>query len=195
MGTAKKIRTGLGRPERKNWDFIRSCGDFLTRNYPFQLEVTLAGPDMSPNIGARDIKTLPDCTLRDALKRGPYDVIVTSGGQFGWRALSESEEVGKLLRDQLQSGRLVASICTCKLVFPFGGFASEESLGGIRAKMTAKRFTNETSRSLEGNFLSSSNRLEEAQSRLREAFDFPPSSGEYGPRGRQLRLQVRPRRC
>lgn len=68
---------------------------------------------MNPNVGARETKTLPEMTLRDALRRGPYDAVVLSGGQFGWRALSQSEEVGELLRDQYSCGRIVASICTC----------------------------------------------------------------------------------
>lgn len=69
---------------------------------------------MEPNIGARQIKTLPDMSLKDALKKGPFDAIVLAGGQFGWRALSESQEVGDLLREQEKNGKLIASICTCK---------------------------------------------------------------------------------
>lgn len=69
---------------------------------------------MEPNIGARQIKTLPDMSLKDALKKGPFDAVVLSGGQFGWRALSESQEVGNLLKEQEKSGRIIASICTCE---------------------------------------------------------------------------------
>lgn len=53
-------------------------------------------------------------TLREAVARGPYDVIILIGGRDGWRALAESEEVGNLLREQERCDRKIAAICTSK---------------------------------------------------------------------------------
>lgn len=79
-----------------------------------KLDVTVAGPDRNAITGSRGIKKLPEMSLREAVARGPYDAVLLTGGQDGWKALSESKEVGNLLREQERCDRLIAAICTCK---------------------------------------------------------------------------------
>lgn len=56
-------------------------------------------------------------SLREAVARGPYDVIVLIGGANGWVGLAESEEVGNLLREQERCDRMIAAICTSKYFY------------------------------------------------------------------------------
>ena len=77
-----------------------------------EVEVTLAeiaGSD--PVICSRQVKIVPDKSLDDALKAGPYDVVVCPGGLGGAKNLSESAAVGILLQEQEKAGRYVAAIC------------------------------------------------------------------------------------
>lgn len=72
--------------------------------------MTVAGiPDSSAVKGSRDIKILPDISISNA--KGPYDVLVLPGGLGGSKALAESKDVGKLLKEQESAGRLIAAIC------------------------------------------------------------------------------------
>jgi protein DJ-1 len=52
--------------------------------------VTLAGiAGSDPVICSRQVKIVPDKSLEDALKAGPYDVVVCPGGLGGAKNLSE----------------------------------------------------------------------------------------------------------
>ncbi|GJQ81325.1 hypothetical protein Trydic_g20537 [Trypoxylus dichotomus] len=80
-----------------------------------EYEVTIAGPTKAPVTGSRNMKIVPETTLKAAMQCGPYDVIVAGDGPFGWRALSEDPDVGTVWREQEKSGRLIAAICTAPI--------------------------------------------------------------------------------
>ncbi|KAK9681032.1 DJ-1/PfpI family [Popillia japonica] len=80
-----------------------------------EYDVTLAGPTNAPVSGSRNMKIVPETTLKEAMQCGPYDVIVAGGGRDGWRALSEDPDVGTVLREQEKAGRLIAAICTAPI--------------------------------------------------------------------------------
>lgn len=76
------------------------------------IDVTLAGTDGSdPVVCSRQVKIVPDKSLDEALKSGPYDVVVCPGGAGGANNLCQSAAVGNLLQDQEKGGRYVAAIC------------------------------------------------------------------------------------
>ena len=56
-----------------------------------------------------------DCTLDDALSKGPYDVVLLPGGP-GHKSFSESEKVGSILKEQEKNDRLIAAICAAPVV-------------------------------------------------------------------------------
>lgn len=74
--------------------------------------MTVAGlPDSNPVKCSRDVVIKPEVSLSEAASRGPFDVLVLPGGLGGARALAESAEVGKLLKEQEKEDRLIAAIC------------------------------------------------------------------------------------
>ncbi|GFS13213.1 protein DJ-1 [Elysia marginata] len=76
------------------------------------IDVTLAGlKGVEPVLCSRNVKLVPDKSVADALKSGPYDVLVCPGGAKGAQNLCESAEVGKALKEQEKAGRLVAAVC------------------------------------------------------------------------------------
>lgn len=76
------------------------------------IEVTVAGlPDKNPVKCSRGVVIVPDVALADVPTLGNFDAIVLPGGLGGAKALSESKEVGCLLKEQEKSGRIVAAIC------------------------------------------------------------------------------------
>eukprot|EP00092_Neocalanus_flemingeri_P050617 GFUD01058585.1.p1 GENE.GFUD01058585.1~~GFUD01058585.1.p1 ORF type:complete len:187 (-),score=72.59 GFUD01058585.1:576-1136(-) len=76
------------------------------------VEVVVAGVDgETPVTCSRSVKIVPDISLATAATQGPYDCIVLPGGGPGAAALCASVEVGKLLQEQDEAGRLVAAIC------------------------------------------------------------------------------------
>lgn len=60
---------------------------------------------------SRGIKILPDLPLEEALKKGPYDILVLPGGLKGAETFAKDENVGKLLQQYESEGRKVAAIC------------------------------------------------------------------------------------
>lgn len=59
---------------------------------------------------SRGVLLSSDTTLDDALSKGPYDVVLLPGGP-GHKDFSSSEKVGSILKEQENSGRLIAAIC------------------------------------------------------------------------------------
>ncbi|GCB72333.1 hypothetical protein scyTo_0006257 [Scyliorhinus torazame] len=54
------------------------------------ITVTVAGLTCKgPVTCSRDVVICPDCSLEDAAKQGPYDVIVLPGGNLGAQNLAE----------------------------------------------------------------------------------------------------------
>lgn len=76
------------------------------------MNVTVAGlPSSAPVKCSRQVNIVPDCSLAEAVQKGPYDLLVLPGGLGGAQALSKSEEIGKMLKEQESAGRLIAAIC------------------------------------------------------------------------------------
>ncbi|KAK7496747.1 hypothetical protein BaRGS_00011956 [Batillaria attramentaria] len=76
------------------------------------VDVTLAGvAGGSPVKCSRNVSIVPDASLDAALSKGPYDAVVCPGGGGGAKILSESEAVGKVLKDQESKGGIVAAVC------------------------------------------------------------------------------------
>ncbi|KAJ8953648.1 hypothetical protein NQ314_007255 [Rhamnusium bicolor] len=74
------------------------------------VNVTVAGvPDSSVVKCSRDVNIKPDISVTEA--KGPYDVLVLPGGLGGSNALGSSKEVGDLLKQQENDGRIIAAIC------------------------------------------------------------------------------------
>jgi len=60
---------------------------------------------------SRGVKLFPDTLLDDALKLGPFDVVIIPGGLQGAESLANSDKVGAILRDQEERGGWIAAIC------------------------------------------------------------------------------------
>ncbi|NP_001279415.1 Parkinson disease protein 7 homolog [Callorhinchus milii] len=76
------------------------------------ITVTVAGlSGKEPVTCSRDVVIVPDSSLEDAVKKGPYDVVVLPGGNLGAQNLSESPAVKEVLKDQESRKGLVAAVC------------------------------------------------------------------------------------
>uniref|UniRef100_A0A8C7L7G4 protein deglycase n=1 Tax=Oncorhynchus kisutch TaxID=8019 RepID=A0A8C7L7G4_ONCKI len=76
------------------------------------IAVTLAGlTGKDPVQCSRDIYLVPDSSLEDARKQGPYDVVLLPGGALGAQNLSESPAVKEVLKDQEGRKGLIAAVC------------------------------------------------------------------------------------
>ena len=77
------------------------------------LTVTVAGLTGDQSVTcSRDVKISPDTSLASlASTGGQYDCVLLPGGGPGAAALSASPEVGTLLREQDQAGRMIAAVC------------------------------------------------------------------------------------
>ncbi|XP_022919568.1 Parkinson disease protein 7 homolog [Onthophagus taurus] len=95
-------------PQNEENEIIIPVSVLRRANY----EVIIASKTKDPVIGSRGMYIVPETTLKEAMHRGPYDVIVVGGGRNGWRSLTDDPDVGKILREQENCGRLIASICT-----------------------------------------------------------------------------------
>ncbi|RUS81019.1 hypothetical protein EGW08_011224 [Elysia chlorotica] len=93
------------------------------------IDVTLAGLNgTEPVLCSRNVKVVPDKSLAEALKAGPYDVLVCPGGLKGAQNLSASSEVGKALQDQEKAGRFVAAVCAAPTALLAHGVAKGKKL-------------------------------------------------------------------
>ncbi|XP_060586577.1 Parkinson disease protein 7 homolog [Ruditapes philippinarum] len=80
------------------------------------IDVTLAGlMNSDPVLCSRNVKIVPDAALSDAVKQGPYDVVVCPGGANGAKNLAASKEVGEILQDQEKGGRVIAAVCAAPI--------------------------------------------------------------------------------
>ncbi|XP_048879569.1 Parkinson disease protein 7 homolog [Brienomyrus brachyistius] len=76
------------------------------------IAVTLAGlAGKNPVQCSRDVVLCPDSSLEDAVKQGPYDVVLLPGGALGAQNLSESAAVKEVLKEQEARKGLIAAIC------------------------------------------------------------------------------------
>jgi len=65
---------------------------------------------------SRGVKLFPDALLDDALKMGPFDIVIIPGGLQGAETLAASEKVGTILREQQERQGWIAAICAGPLV-------------------------------------------------------------------------------
>ncbi|KAF5304229.1 hypothetical protein FQR65_LT08036 [Abscondita terminalis] len=76
------------------------------------VEVTLAGLlNNKPVKCSRNVVVVPDISLSEATASSTYDAIILPGGLGGAKAFCESKELGQLLKQQEDAGRIVAAIC------------------------------------------------------------------------------------
>lgn len=77
-----------------------------------KINVTLAGLDSAqPVLCSRNVRIVPDMSLEEAARAGPYDVVVLPGGLGGSKRLAESDQVKRVLQAQESAGGLVAAVC------------------------------------------------------------------------------------
>lgn len=101
-------------PGAEELEFI-SVVDVLRRG---EVKVTIGGVCGKDAVKCRcETVICPDKSIQDACKDAPYGVIVLPGGLGGSKLLSESDEVGKLLRHQEKSDGLIAAICAGSVLF------------------------------------------------------------------------------
>ena len=75
-------------------------------------EVVLAGiTEQRPIDGRSNISVVPDMSFDEALKTGPFDIIVLPGGLPNAYILRDDERVIRALKDQASRGGHVAAIC------------------------------------------------------------------------------------
>ena len=60
---------------------------------------------------SRDVKIEADEILKEALSKGPYDVIVLPGGLKGAQNLASSNAVKEILSEQNARGGMIAAVC------------------------------------------------------------------------------------
>ena len=89
-----------------------------------KIDVVIAGLDSAAPVEcSRKVKIVPDVSLEEAVKQGPYDVIVLPGGGGGAKRLSESEKVRHLLQAQEASGKYIAAVCAAPTALMVHGIA------------------------------------------------------------------------
>ncbi|XP_071946244.1 Parkinson disease protein 7-like [Antedon mediterranea] len=77
-----------------------------------EIDVTVAGlTGIAPVTCSRNVVIVPDKSVEDAVKEGPYDVIILPGGGGGAKNLSESAAVGIVLKEQENKNGTIAAIC------------------------------------------------------------------------------------
>ncbi|XP_058810954.1 protein dj-1beta-like [Topomyia yanbarensis] len=86
-------------------DVLRRCG----------VTVTIAGLGDTKIKCSRDVIIHADTTLDDASKTD-YDAIVLPGGLGGSKAMSESSQLGDILKTFESNGKLIAAICAAPMV-------------------------------------------------------------------------------
>ncbi|GLG96793.1 Protein dj-1beta [Gryllus bimaculatus] len=75
------------------------------------VSVTVAGvAGAEPVKCSREVKIVPDKSLKD-VKKESFDVVILPGGLEGSRHLSDSTDVGEILKKQEQNDKLIAAIC------------------------------------------------------------------------------------
>ena len=89
------------------------------------VEVTVAGVTDGVITASRGVRLMPDIPLNEALKQGPWDMVVMPGGMDGTRALTEDRRVQILLKETHDSGRLVAAICAAPMALERAGLLKD----------------------------------------------------------------------
>lgn len=94
-----------------------------------KINVTVAGLDSSDPVEcSRKVNIVPDTSLEEAIKKGPYDVVVLPGGGGGAKRLSESDAVKQVLQSQEAGGGYVAAVCAAPTALLAHGIAKGKQL-------------------------------------------------------------------
>ncbi|KAF4525072.1 hypothetical protein B566_EDAN001986 [Ephemera danica] len=109
------------------------------------VKVTIAGlAGNSAVICSRDVKIVPDDSLENAIKNGPYDAVILPGGLKGAENLGNSAVVGSLVTQQESEGRLVAAICAAPTALKKHGVGKGKrvtSYPSVKDKMEGDGYT------------------------------------------------------
>jgi 4-methyl-5(b-hydroxyethyl)-thiazole monophosphate biosynthesis len=94
-------------------DYLRRAG----------IEVTVCGVEAEEVSGSHGIRVRADTSLANLGKNAEaFDALICPGGGPGSQRLYESGEVGRILKEGANSGKIVAAICAAPAVvfFPLG---------------------------------------------------------------------------
>lgn len=111
----------------------------------FNVQLTTLAQNLDPVLGSRGISIVPDCTLDDASKN-PCDLVVLPGGMEGTERLMDDARVLELLRNQHQSGKLLAAICAAPMVLAKAGLLKGRvvtSHPGVREQLVVDKYSEE----------------------------------------------------
>jgi 4-methyl-5(b-hydroxyethyl)-thiazole monophosphate biosynthesis len=87
-----------------------------------EAEVVLAGVSReTPVVGRSNVSVVPDTTLERALDTGRFDIIVLPGGLPNAHILRDDHRIIGAIREQMDSGGLVAAICAAPLALDKAG--------------------------------------------------------------------------
>ena len=64
---------------------------------------------------SRDVKVMADCSLKEAMAKGPYDAIVLPGGLKGAQNLAAAPAIKEILKKQEERGEIIAAICAAPI--------------------------------------------------------------------------------
>ncbi|XP_017770374.1 PREDICTED: protein deglycase DJ-1-like [Nicrophorus vespilloides] len=93
------------------------------------VNVTVAGlPDKNCVKCSRGVLINPDTGIEQAMSLAPFDALVLPGGLAGSQALAESQEVGKMLKEQEQAGRIIGAICAAPTALKAHGIGVGKNL-------------------------------------------------------------------
>ena len=94
-----------------------------------KIEVTLAGLESADPVEcSRGVKVVPDTSLEEAMKLGPFDVIVLPGGLGGAKCLAGSNKVKDILTLQEQEGRCIGAVCAAPSALLSHGIAKGKTI-------------------------------------------------------------------
>lgn len=118
--------------------------DVLKRSGAEVVVASLSGGQVT---GRSGITIIPDMSLDEALRRGPYDLMVLPGGLPNAYTLRDDPRIGPALTRTLEAGGLVGAICAAPVALEKAGIlkgkpatsfpAMEKEL--VSASYTAKR--------------------------------------------------------
>ncbi|KAL0277282.1 UNVERIFIED_CONTAM: hypothetical protein PYX00_004626 [Menopon gallinae] len=92
------------------------------------IDVTVAGLQGNKVLECQGkVKIQPDTSLEEAANK-QFDVVVLPGGMKGSEAFCASNLVGKILKEQESSGRLIAAICAAPLALKAHGVCSTKKI-------------------------------------------------------------------
>ncbi|OQR79138.1 protein DJ-1-like [Tropilaelaps mercedesae] len=92
-----------------------------------KIDVTVAGVDATRVKCSRGVVIDADKPLAD-VENELFDVIVLPGGLQGAKTLSSNTTVGKMLKSQESSGRIVAAICAAPMALAAHGIAKGKNV-------------------------------------------------------------------